>query len=197
MINRIAFINRLKTNQLYANPLLKGQQDGLMAMIDEWEARRLTDIRWLAYILATVYHETGRTFQPIEEWGKGYGRPYGKKLKYGGGPNKRVPYDKPDQLYYGRGHTQNTWFEIYEKLTKANKNGWDFLNEPDLLLTMKPSVWATFHGMLTGLYTGKKLSDYFNSTTEDWVNARRIINGTDRAELIALYAKRFLECLKP
>lgn len=196
MINRIQFYNRLKTNQLF-NDVKPGQKAGMDAILDEWEGNQsLTDLRWLAYILATAYHETAKTMQPIAEYGKGAGKAYGKKLKYGGGPNKRVPYDQPDKLYYGRGHTQNTWYEIYDKLTKSNKNGWDFLNDPDLLLLMRPSIWATFYGMTTGLYTGKKLSQYFNSATEDWVNARRIINGTDKADLIALYGKRFLECLK-
>ena len=42
-----------------------------------------------------------------------------------------------------------------------------------------------------GIFTGKKLGDYFNKTTEDWVNARRIINGLDKANLIAGHAKKF------
>lgn len=197
MINRITFQNRLKTNQLYPNPLTQGQLQGFNALIDAWEAfPAFVDIRWLAYIMATVYHEVNKTMQPIAEYGKGKGKPYGNKFKYGGGPGKRVVYTTPDKLYYGRGHVQNTWYEIYEKLTNANKFGWDFLNDPDLLLTMKPSVWATFYGMTTGLYTGRKLAHYFDGKKEDPLNARKIINGTDKAELIALYYHRFMECLK-
>ena len=186
----MAFINRLRTYQLYQN-LNQGQIDGMNAILDEWEIRELTDRRWLAYILATVYHETDKKMQPIEEYGRGDGKTYGRKLKY-----SRVAYDKPDKIYYGRGHTQNTWFEIYEKLTKANDKEWDFLNEPELLLTTAPSIWATFYAMTTGLYTGVKLSQYFNNTKEDSIGARKIINGKDKAELIALYYTRFLECLK-
>lgn len=196
MINRIAFQNRLKTNQLFAN-VTPGQLEGLNALIDEYEGNKhLVDIRWLAYILATVYHETDKTMQPIAEYGKGKNKSYGTKLKYGGGPGKRVSYTTPDKIYYGRGLVQCTWYEIYDKLTKANKNGWDFLNDPDLLLKLRPSVWATFYGMTTGLYTGRKLAHYFDGSTEQPVNARKIINGTDKAELIALYYKRFMECLK-
>jgi hypothetical protein len=33
------------------------------------------------------------------------------------------------------------------------------------------------------------LGDYFNDKVTDWVNARRIINGTDKAAVIASYAK--------
>ena len=49
--------------------------------------------------------------------------------------------------------------------------------------------------MMQGLFTGKKLGDYFNGPKADWVNARRIINGTDQAANIASYAKRYYACL--
>ena len=169
------------------------------AIFNEWERQQLTDQRWLAYILATAFHETAKTMQPIEEFGKGKGRDYGKKLKMGGGPGKRILYTTPDKIYYGRGHTQNTWYENYQALTraaaKAGRN-WDFLNQPELLLTMEPSIWATFFAMQTGLYTGKRLLNYFNDTMEDWTNARKIINGLDAADLIAGYGKNFFAALK-
>jgi putative chitinase len=50
-------------------------------------------------------------------------------------------------------------------------------------------------GILKGLFTEKKLSDYLNKDT-DWINARRIINGLDKAELIAVYAKKFYTALQ-
>lgn len=198
MINRPAFFNRLRTYNLYTT-IKQSHVDGFNALLDEWEANmNYKDIRWLAYILATVYHETDKTMQPIEEYGRGAGKPYGQKLKYGKGPNKRIPYTKPDKLFYGRGHTQNTWYEIYEKLTKtprAKAEGWDFLNKPELLLQMKPSVWATFYCMTLGIYTGKNLSNYFNDKKEDPLNARRIVNGLDKAATIAKYYEKFLNCL--
>jgi hypothetical protein len=48
-----------------------------------------------------------------------------------------------------------------------------------------------FIGMIHGSFTGKRLHDYFNDHVEDWTNARRIVNGTDRAEAIADYAQAF------
>jgi putative chitinase len=53
------------------------------------------------------------------------------------------------------------------------------------------AIKIMFYGMTKGTFTGKMLSDYFNEETEDWVNARKIINGLDKAELIAGYAKDF------
>jgi putative chitinase len=50
--------------------------------------------------------------------------------------------------------------------------------------------------MIKGMYTGKKLSDYFDKNTDDPVNARRIVNGTDKAKLIAKYYENFLDSIK-
>lgn len=207
-MNRQLFFNNVRAS-LFGSKLEQGQVDNMTAILNEWTSRGLTDVRWLAYILATVYHETGvvkdgkleRTMAPVEEMGRGAGRPYGKKLKMGGGPGKRIAYTTPDKIYYGRGHTQNTWFENYEKLTKLakrqGKSNWDFLNKPDLLLEIEPSIWATFEGMTKGLYTGRRLSQHFNATTEDWKGARKIINGVDYADLIAGHAWKFYAALLP
>jgi putative chitinase len=197
-MDRAKFFGEIRETLFGKRDLLVSQVQQINAFLTEWENQKLTDLRWLAYIFATVYHETARTMAPIEEFGKGRGLPYGKKLKYGKGPNKRVPYDTPDKLYYGRGHTQNTWYEIYEALTRAAKardKSWDFLNQPELLLETEPSIWATFLAMKTGLYTGKKLLDYFNEKTTNWIGARYIINGQDKAEVIAKYAQSFYDAL--
>jgi hypothetical protein len=51
------------------------------------------------------------------------------------------------------------------------------------------------YGMRNGIFTGKKLNTYINGTTCDYINARRIINGTDKASLIKGYAVNFEACL--
>lgn len=197
MINRKHFFDTVRES-LFSGAMNQDQVHGMEAILREWEAQELTDLRWLAYIMATAYHETAKTMQAIAEYGKGKKYDYGKKLKMGGGPGKRVAYDEPDKIFYGRGHTQNTWYENYQRLTKAaaiQGKTWDFLNDPDLLLQMEPSIWATFFAMRVGLYTGRKLSDYFNEKKEDWINARKIINGLDKAELIADCSKKFYQAL--
>ena len=202
MIERKHFFDTVRP-VLFNGAMYQAQVYGMETILREWEVQQLTDLRWLAYILATVYHETAKTMQPIAEYGKGKGHDYGKKLKMGGGPGKRIPYETPDNIYYGRGHTQNTWYENYQRLTKAaatQGKPWDFLNNPDLLLQMEPSIWATFFAMRVGLYTGKKLADYFNDKVEGMpmaavINARKIINGLDCAEKIAGYAVVFYEAV--
>jgi hypothetical protein len=186
-------INRKKTYQnlnAQFGKLSQKQVDGLEAIFNMWELLGLKDLRWLAYILATIWHETDKTMQPIEEYGKGKGKKYGARVWYSG---KR--YNDILHIFFGRGHTQNTWRDIYLKLTLANKKGWDFVNKPDLLLEMEPSIWATFHGMITGLYTGRSLRMHFNTTTNDPTGARKIINVTDKAILIRDYHFKFLKSI--
>jgi putative chitinase len=52
-----------------------------------------------------------------------------------------------------------------------------------------------FKGMIDGLFTGQSLEDYFNANKTDWQQARKIVNGMDKANLIADYARRFNTCL--
>lgn len=187
MINKKLTFEKIVKN---FGKLNQKQVEGIDALISEYQNQGLTDLRFVAYILATAWWETANTMQPIAEFGKGKGRDYGKKLRM----NRKL-YTNTQNIFYGRGFTQNTWIDNYEKLTKCNTKGWDFVNNPDLLLELEPSIWATFYAMQTGLYTGKKLSNYFNKTTNDPVNARIIINGTDKAEKIADYYHKFLNSI--
>ena len=49
--------------------LTAGQVDGLNRIMAEWERRGLTDVRWLANILAQSFWESARSWQPILEGG--------------------------------------------------------------------------------------------------------------------------------
>lgn len=192
MINRKHFFDSIR-DSLFHGDFSQPQVEGLDAILDRWEAQQLTDLRWLAYMLATCYHETARTMQPIEEYGKGAGYRYGKKIKRSG-----IPYSLPDKIYYGRGYVQLTWYENYE--TMGRLLGIDLLNNPDLALQPVIATKIMFEGMTKGNshfgdFTGKSLENYFNDKKEDWVGARRIINGTDKAELIAGYGKKFYNAL--
>lgn len=169
--------------------------DGIEAIMQKWKESTMSDIRWLAYMLATVYHETAGTMYPIEEFGKGRGRIYGKKIK-----QSREPYDTPDKIYYGRGYVQLTWYENYERMGRILNI--PLLQKPELALVTWHAADIMFEGMTKGSsgrgdFTGRSLEQYFNKTTNDPINARRIINGTDRAELIAGYYHKFLKILQP
>jgi hypothetical protein len=104
------------------------------------------------------------------------------------------PYTYPDKIYYGRGFVQLTWYENYEKF--GNLLSIPLLENPELALNVDISAKILVLGMRKGLFTGKKLDDYFNSEVTDWINARRIVNKLDKAEKIAEYAKQFYTCLE-
>lgn len=185
-INHKIFYDEVRQG-LFGRTLTQGQVDGMNAILAEWEERGLTDLRWLAYMLATVKWETAHTMQPIEEYGKGEGRAYG------------IPDPETGEAYYGRGYVQLTWKENYAKMGKLL--GLDLVKIPSLALNELIAVQILFEGMLkaesgVGDFTGVSLERYFNDTTEDWVNARRIINGTDKAQEIANIAHRFYEALQ-
>ena len=143
------------------------------------------------YVLASIVWETARTFKPIEEYGKGKNRKYGtwytnsKGQTYGiaGSDGSTYLYSDYPHLYYGRGHTQNTWLDNYKYIKQ--RTGVDVVNNPNLLLDSKLSAEVTVLAMKEGWYTGKKLSDYINDSKKDFIGARRVINSLDKAQQIA------------
>lgn len=132
-------------------------------------------------MLATTKWETAHTMRPIEEYGHGAGHPYG------------VPDPQTGQTYYGRGYVQLTWKANYQKM--SGLLGVDLINNPSLALDTKIAADIMFVGMADGLFTGLGLPKFFNPTTDDPVNARRIINWMDHAHDIAKIHKAFLTAL--
>lgn len=144
------------------------QVDGIDAILNEWEKKFPSgDKRWLAYMLATAWWETAHTMQPIREYGKGAGHPYGKPIN--------------GKVYYGRGYVQLTWIGNYQKLGKLLNV--DLVGNPDKALDPDIAARIMFEGMTKGLFTGKRLAEYFGGHS-DWTNARKIINGLDHAVTI-------------
>ncbi len=168
---------------VFNGKLSQAQVNGMNALLSECDAQTLTP-SMTAYVLATAFHETAQTMQPIAEYGKGKGRPYGKPGHNGG------------QIPYGRGFVQTTGDTNYERTDRELALDGRLITDYDLLLTdIEIAARAAVEGMKEGWYTGKKLSDYFNAKITDYVNARKIINGTDKAALIAGYAKKFFSAL--
>jgi hypothetical protein len=146
----------------------------------------MTDVRWAAYALATVKHECADRWQPIEEFGKGKGRPYGEPVPVVGADGKEYV-----NVYYGRGYVQLTWKDNYAKMSRALDLDDDLLIHPEHVSDPDISYRILSYGMRHGSFTGKKLSDYIHDSACDYRNARRIINGLDRADLIKGYAEEF------
>lgn len=193
-MSRRAFFDSIR-DSLFGGSMTGHQVQGMDAILDEWIRSGLEDPRWLAYMLATTYHETARTMQPIKEYGSAS---YFRKMYdiEGDRPHvaKTLGNTRPGDgaLFCGRGYVQLTGRSNYSKASGVV--GHDLVANPALALEPEIASRIMFHGMKHGWFTGKKLSDYFGVGT-DWVQARRIINGLDKANTLADYAVRFHNAL--
>lgn len=168
----------------------QSKTDGLNALLAAVEGdTQITDVRWLAYMLATVKHECADTWKAIEEYGKGKGHKYGNPVTVTDPAGKTYT-----NVYYGRGYVQLTWDYNYKSMGTALNNR--LLYEPQLALDADIAYKIMSYGMRKGSFTGKKLADYINDAKCDYVNARRIINGTDQADRIAGYATKLEQVLR-
>ena len=172
-INRSQFFNGYRTQ---FGKLAQKQVDGLNFLLDKIEADTFT-LEQAAYVLATVAHETDRTFQPIKE----------KRARVG--TKVRALQDKYwDSGFYGRGYVQLTW--------KANYEKYGIADNPDAALQPEKAYEILSNGMRKGTFTGKKLTDYIIAGDVDYIQARRIVNGLDRANDIAEIADKFESILR-
>lgn len=185
--DRKIFFDKVRKDP-FPGKLTQPQIDGCEAILAEWESRNLTDVRWLAYKLATSFHETNATMQPIHEIG-----PVSYFKKYDGRADLGNTQPGDGFRFRGRGFVQLTGRRNYAKAGKLL--GVDLIGDPELALRPDIAAKILFEGMTAGWFTGKKLSNYFNSKTDDPLGARKIINGTDKKKLIADYHKLFLSAL--
>ena len=169
--------------------LNQSQVDQINFLVSEFDKDKSISYPQAAYMLATTWHETATTMLPIEEYGKGKGRKYGQKYDMDGSIYKGL-----DHIYYGRGYVQLTWLSNY--VFARNKLGIDFVNHPEYALQREHAVKILITGMKEGWFTGRKLSDYISGNKKDYVNARRIINGMDKAQKITNEAVIFERALR-
>lgn len=154
-------------------------RDGTIAAIrDACQAQGIGLKTQIAYVLATVEHETNNTFKPVREayyikdaetWRKAHLRYY---------------------PYYGRGYVQLTHEDNYRKYGTLLTKG--LVKRPDLALDPEVSLFVLVHGFKTGGFTGRDIARYINAHETDYINARRCINGLDQADHIAGLAKKYL-----
>ena len=181
-VSNLKFFSVIRKD-LFNGFISSSQVKGINAILSSWKAKYSeNDIRFLAYALATTYHETAKTMTPISEYGHGHGHKYGQ-------------IDHNKQMPFGRGYVQLTWTQNYELMDNVLNLHGELIKNYSLALNPDIASEIMFEGMIRGLFTGHKLSNYFNPNTDNPVGARRIINGLDRAELVAGYYKVFKTAL--
>ncbi|MBO0611721.1 hypothetical protein [Thiothrix fructosivorans] len=188
MIDRKAFYNALRYKRLFLRGIPQAAVDGVNAILNEWETGEYgDDLQHLSYALAVTYHETDGRMEPIEEYGRGAGKPYGNA--------------------YGRAFVQITWHTNYAKFGRI-------LNIPlatNYSLALNPVYAAKILliGMRDGLFRKHKLSDFDFTSAKGVFDARNIINGdktysdkkttaagvANRGELVAGYYATFFDAL--
>ena len=194
MLNSGAFFAAVRS-PLFGGGLKQSQVDGMNAILAAAPAD--IELEPLAYCLATTIHETARTMQPVKEYGGDayYRRMYdiqGSRPAVAKALGNLQPGD--GVRFCGRGYVQLTGRSNYLRAGKAV--GVDLIAKPDLAMDPAIAARIMFEGMKAGWITGKKLSDYFGPGRSDPVNARRIINGTDKASAIAGHHRQFAAALK-
>lgn len=202
-MDRAAFYAALRKRDsgLFGTSLSQSQVNGLERLLNTWAQYYASDpIEFLAYDLATSYHETGATMQPITERGaRSYFNKYEPGTKLGKILGNTVAGD--GYKFRGGGDVQNTGRANAARATKELNAlfglGIDLVADPDKRGDPFVSAHSLFLGNKAGWWTGKKLGDYIKPGVKiDFLNARRVVNGTDKAAQIAGYADCFMGALK-
>lgn len=181
---------------LFGGSLTQSQIDGINATIAGFALYGDGNVNNLAYALATEKHETGGTMRPVVERGsKAYFDKYEGRKDLG----NNQPGD--GFRYRGRGKVQITGRRNYAFWGK--RLGVDLIGNPELALDRDIAVRLLIEGSMLGVYTGKALGAYIDDIDEDdaedlreYIQARRVINGQDKAKEIAQCALVFERALR-
>jgi len=168
-----------RRNQSQAN-----RDKSAAAIIEAARAKQLSNAQ-IAYVLATAEHESD-SFKTLEEYSSG--------TQYEGRVDLGNTKAGDGARFKGRGYVQLTGRLNYTRYSEIA--GLQLARLPIIVMNWPAlSVFIIVDGMVRGVYTGRRLADFVNSTKQDFFNARQVINGHDRAEKIADQASDWLRQL--
>lgn len=181
-INRKKFFDNYRANFGRLNQSLVDSLNFLLGKLENGTFKLPTQ---MAYMLATIKHETNESFKPVVEgyWMKSnrVAKLYAYYKNHNRGALGTIfPNGVIDPTYEGRGYVQLTHNFNYDKF--------GLLDTPEKALEPETAFRIMEYGMANGLFTGKTLQRYVNENQTDFYSARKVINGLDRATLISRYA---------
>jgi hypothetical protein len=91
--------------------------------------------------------------------------------------------------FFGRGYVQLTHEANYARA--GRELGLDLVRNASKALEPEVAAEILVRGMRDGWFTGQKLADYVTLQASNYRGARRIVNGTDKATVIAELAREF------
>lgn len=209
-IDRRTFFDIVR-KKLFGGTLNAPQVQGMETIISCWERsyQHRTSLPQFAYCLATTKLETAHTMQPIKEHGNTayFTRMYDIN---GARPAKARELGNVNPgdgaKFCGRGDVQITGRSNYRKATKRLRElkiigpDTDFEKNPERVMQPDLACHIMFIGMEEGWFTSITLDRDIDDSIDgdehaDFIRARRIINGTDKAAMIAGYGDNFLAAL--
>jgi hypothetical protein len=186
----------------FDHSLEQSQVDGIEFLLTQFEQEPLWNKLWkIAYGFATTFHETGGSMQPVEE-------AYYLEAQYSHAFMVKTQKGFRYYPYFGRGYPQTTWLKNYKKADRELRRqrpaiveqfeaesgqSFDLVNHPEQMKHPLIAFATMTLGMDQGWFTTKKLDDFGPS---EFKEMRTIINGHDKATVIATYAQTFLKILK-
>lgn len=190
-------------NDLTGRALTQTQVEGIERILRAWDDYGNADPRFLAYLLATSYHETAGRLQPVREGlastDQGARDAVASLHRRGRiSRNYALPHPVTKQSYYGRGDVQLTHYANYVKM--GTLLDLPLATQPDLALDPYNSARILIEGTMRGVstrgdFTGKALEQFIGPDHCDFLHARQTVNGMDKATLICGYAEIFLAAL--
>jgi len=183
-VDRSYFQANFPSNKLHGKTLGTGSRlAGFNAIFDYWDSLETLDsMEWLAYALATAWHETGGRMVPVREgFATSDAQAYERVTEYCRRKNisNYAARHSNGQSYYGRGYVQLTHGINYKTMGQHLSVGSRFYDAPDDVMRPDTGAEILIDGMIFGLFRPNKgrLSDYFNGQHQRWHGARDLING--------------------
>ena len=210
-----------RTHKLAQDPKKLRQRsfDAMQDILDHWDTTEgLRDTRWLSYIIATVFWETGGHLYPVREGLCDDAKCAIAHLeKLWRRRMVRQRYWDPDpstgKSYYGRGQVQLThlvnYWRVGSELSRTQSDEQfaelddKLVAKPDLALSDFVSTASLIEGMVRGWFNaelGKGLGSYINDDAPNdrvaYLEARRTVNGLDKRDLLADFALKIDKFVK-